>query len=67
MTAADDQAQLAPELLGRLAAQLRLPLGPDRAAELAGRVQDTFSFTSELDQLDLDGAVPATVFVPLGG
>jgi hypothetical protein len=60
-----DEGPVSPEAVSRLAAQLRLPLAPDRAAELAGRVQDTLFYTGELDQLAMSDVVPATVFSPL--
>lgn len=61
----DGEGTMSPEVLSRLAAGLRLPLGAERAAELAERVRGTLVFTSELDQLGLDEAGPATVFSPL--
>ena len=58
---------LTPEILSRLAAQMGLSLTPERASELVGRVQDTFAFTGELDQLGPVDVMPANVFVPLDG
>ena len=66
MTATAEE-DLTPEILRRLAAQMGLSLTPERASDLVGRVQDTFAFTGELDQLAPSDVVPASVFVPLDG
>ena len=62
---AADEGALSAEVLSQLAARMRLPLTPERATELAGRVEGMLSFTGELDRLAMDTAAPAAVFIPL--
>jgi Asp-tRNA(Asn)/Glu-tRNA(Gln) amidotransferase C subunit len=63
---AKDGGQLTPEVLSRLAAGRGLPLAPERAGELAGRVADMFAFVKELDEIDEGEVAPATVFIAEG-
>ena len=54
--------RVTPEVVSELADAIGLPLDADRAASLAAAVQATLQFTGELDELELDDVVPATVF-----